>query len=277
MTGGQLCPDHMDLLSGTDGLDDTVRALRGWLDRPGTRLADFDGLAAGSHLSEVLPGGVRRTPCGVAPWTPLPSDAAAYSAGLSSQFRRQLRRASARVADAGIGHRIRRGAAALAAIDTLRELHRVQWGDRSNFLPVFGRFAAACRLGVDADEVAVHELAAGDTVVSSVVTFEVARRVSLYQSARSTDPRWNQASTVLMSEVIADACGRGFAEVDFLRGDEAYKHRFAPNRRELVRLTGATGTAARAAQAAQAVHVTARAATERAVRSGRARWAKRKS
>ena len=176
-----------------------------------------------------------------------------------------------------VGHRIRRGPAALEAIDILRELHHRQWEDRSNFLPVFGRFAAACRLGVDADEVAVHELVASDTVVSSVVTFEVARRVSLYQSARSTESRWNQASTALMSEVIADACRRGFAEVDFLRGDEAYKHRFAPQQRELVRLTGATGVPARAAQAAQAAHVRARSATERAVHSGRARWAKRKS
>ena len=108
-----------------------------------------------------------------------------------------------------------------------------------------------------------------------MVTFEVARRVSLYQSARSTDPRGARRSTVLLSEVITDACGRGFAEVDFLRGDEAYKHRFAPNRRELVRLTGATGMPARAAQAAQAMHLTARSATERAVRAGRAMWAKR--
>ena len=82
-----------------------------------------------------------------------------------------------------------------------------QWGDRSNFLPLFGSFAAACRLASEVDEVAVHEIADGDTVVSSVVTFEVARRVSLYQSARSTDPRWSQASTVLLHEVIADACG----------------------------------------------------------------------
>ena len=104
-----------------------------------------------------LPGRLRRVPCGVAPWTPLPPDADTYAAGLSSTFRRQLRRASARLAEAGVAYRTRRGAAALGAIDTLRELHRAQWGSRSNFLPVFGCFAAACRLAVDADEVAVHE------------------------------------------------------------------------------------------------------------------------
>ena len=119
-------------------------------------------------------------------------------------------------------------------------------GRRSRFLPHFDRFAAGCRLGAGADEVVVHELATAEAVISIFVTFEVAGRVSLYQSARLTDPQWREASTVLLSMIIADACDHGLTEIDFLRGDEPYKHRFAPMRRELFRLAVAKGVVGRA-------------------------------
>ena len=144
-------------------------------------------------------------------------------------------------------------------------------GDRSRFLPSFDRFAAACRLAADFDEVAVHELAVGETVIAIMVTFEVAGRVSLYQSARMTDFRWRDATTVLLTAIIADACDRGFAEVDFLRGDEAYKNNLAPQRRDLLRLRGATGRTGRVALAADTAARKARLAAARSVRSVRSR------
>jgi len=151
----------------------------------------------------------------------------------------------------------------------LRQLHQSQWGARSHFLPVFERFAAGCRLGAEADEVAVHELATDEIVISSVVTFEVARRVSLYQSARLTDPRWRDTTTVLLAAIITDACDRGFTEVDFLRGEEPYKRRFAPNQRELSRLLAATGGTGRAALATKLIESTTRLAAERSVHAAR--------
>src|SRR4029077_18834038 len=91
------------------------------------------------------------------------------------------------------------------------------------------------------EEIAVHELSVGDTVVAIMVAFEVAQRVSLYQSARLTAKRWREASTVLIAAAISDACKRGFTEVDFLRGDEDYKRNFTSERRELMRLRAASG------------------------------------
>ena len=82
-------------------------------------------------------------------------------------------------------------------------------------------------------------------VVATVTAFEVAGRVSLYQSARLTDRRWRDATTVLLAAIIDDACARGFAEVDFLRGDEPYKGRFAPSHREMLRLVAGKGVAGR--------------------------------
>ena len=97
----------------------------------------------------------------------------------------------------------------------------------------------------------MHELAIGESVIAIVVVFEVAGRISLYQSARLTDFRWRDATTLLLNAVIRDACTRGFTEVDFLRGDEAYKNNFAPERRQLLRLRVTSGEFARAVLTAE--------------------------
>ena len=136
----------------------------------------------------------------------------------------------------GAAYRINRGRSAVGSLETLRRLHAAQWGGRSRFLPSFDRFAAACRLGAESDEVAVHELHVDGSVIAIMVSFEVAGRVSLYQSARLTDFSWRDATVVLLAAGISDACDRGFAEVDLLRGSEWYKNNFAPERRELLRL-----------------------------------------
>jgi CelD/BcsL family acetyltransferase involved in cellulose biosynthesis len=251
LSAGPLCPDHLDLLASPGHEDGVIKAVGAWLRRPRASVLDLEGVRAGAALIAALPGGIRREPLTVAPWAPLPADAAAYLAGRPAGFRKTLRKASARMSAEGSAHRISRGPAAVRALGTLRQLHRAQWQDRSRFLPSFDRFAAACRLGADFDEVAVHELAVSETVVAIMVTLEVAGRVSLYQSARLTDFRWRDATSVLLAAIISDACDRGFAEVDFLRGDEAYKSNFAPQRRDLFRLRGASGGPGRAALAAQ--------------------------
>jgi CelD/BcsL family acetyltransferase involved in cellulose biosynthesis len=266
MGAGPLCPDHLDLLATPGQQDAVVRAVREWLRRPGARLMSLEGIHAGSRLIAAVPGHVRREPLAVAPWAPLPADAGTYLAARPAGFRKTLRRASARMTAAGTTHRINRGRSAVRSLSSLRQLHQAQWGDRSRFLPAFDRFAAACHLAAGFDEVSVHELAVGETVIAIMVTFEVAGRVSLYQSARLTDFRWRDATTVLLAAIITDACNRGFAEVDFLRGDEAYKNNFAPERRELLRLRGAnsmTGQGALVAESgARKARLVARSAQE---------------
>jgi len=201
------------------------------------------GIRAGSRLAEVLPGDVQSEPFAESPFTPLPKEKSDYPAGL----RKTLRKASARLAGEGVRHRVQRGPAVAPSLWTLRKLHEEQWGGRSRFLPEFDRFDAACREGAEFDEVAVHELHIEETVIASMVSFEVAGRVSLYQSARMTDFRWRDATNSLLETIIADASDRGFKEVDFLRGDEAYKKNFAPERRELLRLRSAGGWTGRVA------------------------------
>ena len=247
MGAGPLAPDHLDLLAVRGQEDVVVDCLEPWLRRPGTRLVDLAGIRADSRLTTALPANVHCEPAAVAPWAPLPAEFETYMAACSTLFRRNLRKASSRLTREGATHHRSKGRGAVESLGTLRRLHDAQWGERSSLLPVFDRFAAACRLAADFDEISAHELTVGQTVIAIVVTFEVAGRVSLYQSARLTDPRWRNATTVLLAEIIGDACTRGFTEVDFLRGDEAYKASFATARRELLRLRAANGWAGRAA------------------------------
>ena len=251
MGSGPLCPDHLDLLASAGHQETVVEDIRAWLCRPGARLIDLEGIRPGSPLAGALPGRVRREPLAVAPWAPLSVTADAYLAARPSNFRRNLRKARTRLAAQGVAHRINRGPSAVRSLETLRRLHAAQWGSRSGFLPGFDRFTAACRLGAESDEVAVHELHADGNVIAILVSFEVAGRVSLYQSARLTDFGWRDASVVLLAASICDACDRGFTEVDFLRGSEEYKNNFAPHRRELVRLRTANAWAGRAGMGAE--------------------------
>ena len=263
MGAGPLCPDHLDLLADSGHEDDVGASLAAWFRRPGLRALDLEGVAADSLLVRLLRAPVHRELLAVAPWTALPADPDAYLAARPASFRNKLRRAASRLAAEGASHRVRRGSSVLRSLDILRRLHATQWGDRSRFLPSFDRFAAACRLAAEVDEIAVHELAAGPSVIAIVVAFEVAGRVSLYQSARLTDVRWRDSLTVLLNAVILDACTRGFAEVDFLRGDEPYKSRFAPEQRQLLRLRVANGTFARGVLMTE---ITARRAKQLATR-----------
>jgi CelD/BcsL family acetyltransferase involved in cellulose biosynthesis len=251
MGSGPLCPDHLDLVAGRGYEETVVRAVRAWLCRPGPRLVDLEGIRPGSPLMRTLPGRVRREPLAVAPWARLSVTADAYLAARTPNFRRNLRKAKARMAAQGAAYRINRGRSAVRSLETLRRLHAAQWGGRSRFLPSFDSFAAACRLGAESDEVAVHELHVDGTVIAIMVSFEVAGRVSLYQSARLTDLRWRDATVVLLAASISDACDRGFAEVDFLRGNEWYKCNFAPERRELLRLRTANAWAGQAGMRAE--------------------------
>jgi len=275
MGDGTLCPDHLDLLAAPGHEAVVVSLVRDWLRRPGQRFLDLRGIRAGARLIEALPGHVRRQPMAVAPFTSLSDSPEAYRATLPSQFRKNLRIGAKRLAAEGVKHQTIRGQAVLPRLDILRELHQSQWGSRSEFLPSVARFAAGFAGGCAADEVVVHELRKEELVVATVTAFEVAGRVSLYQSARITDRRWRDSTIVLLAAIIDDACTRGFKEVDFLRGAEPYKGQFARDHREIWRLVVGTGIVGRLAGAGQATRSRATQVAVRCVRFGRstvARW-----
>ena len=79
----------------------------------------------------------------------------------------------------------------------------------------------------------------------------------------------------MLAAIIDDACARGFNEVDFLRGDEPYKGRFAPNHREMLRLVAGQGLVGRLGGVSRAATSQAAQTAVRCVRLGRStigRW-----
>jgi CelD/BcsL family acetyltransferase involved in cellulose biosynthesis len=276
MGAGALCPDHLDAVALPGREADVLAALAGWLRRPGSRLVDLEGVAAGARVAAVLPGRVRREVVAMAHWTPLPDDPDAWLRDRSRNLRANLRKARGRLGREAVAYRAARGAAVEPALASLRRLHAERWGGRSRFLAGYERFAAAARAGAARGEFVVHELAAGGTVIAAVGSFEVAGRVSLYQGGRLPARRWRDASTVLLATLIEDACRRGLGEADLLRGDEQYKRRLAPATRELVRLRAAHGPAGRLALVALVLATRSRRLAGRGLRWLRPALARRR-
>lgn len=242
MGAGPLCPDHLDLISAPGHEGEVIGRLGAWLGRPGARFIDLQGVAAGALVRSALPHDVREDVIDLAPWAALPPDPEEFLAQRSANFRANIRKARRRLHLEGITHRVASPDSVETALARLRKLHFARWGE-SPFLRTFDRFAEASRAGASRGELAFHELVAGEAVIASVACFEVAGRVSLYQSGRSLDRRWRSAMTVLLHAIIEDACRRGVTEADFLRGNEPYKRSFASHERPILRLRAARGNA----------------------------------
>ena len=272
MGSGPLCPDHLDVIAEEGLRGDVLGLVRGWLERPGDRMLELDGVPAHSDLPRAIPDS-RWVVEAVAPWMRVPTDAEAFLRGRSSNFRSNVRKVARRLDQKGVRHRVVPPTDVEGALRTLRGLHEGRWGHRSRFLQVFDRFADAARAGVALGEFSFHELVAGPTPIAAVACFEVAGRVSFYQSGRSTDPQWRGAGTLLLFEIMKDAMRKGLTEFDLLRGNEPYKASFATDSRTLVSIRGASGpggwallTGTNAVRAARAKAITAaRRAMGRAV------------
>ena len=275
MMGHASASDHLDLLAAPGQEAEVIGLLGAWLRRPGARLLDLRGIRAGSQLIRpyLAVFAASRWPwrrsrrCPTAPrptgWHCPPSSAGISVAPPTASAPKAC--CIGQSEDTLSSRRWKR-----CASSTTRS------GERTpNSSPNFDRFVAACASGAAADEVVVHELVRGDSVVATVMAFEVAGRVSLYQSARLTDPRWRDATTALLATIIGDACDRGFSEVDFLRGEEPYKGRFAPDHRELSRLVASTGFVGGLGRVSLVAHAHTKATAVRCIRFGRsaaARW-----
>lgn len=239
---GTLCPDHLDLVSAPQDLAMVGAAIRDWFIRPGTRALDLNGVADGSPLKQLLPG-ARSRPIDVAPWQPLPADPAQYLAERSPAFRKTVRRARNHFARAGLTMRAVEPGQLDAALAEFAALHTAR-GDRGALLVELPRLRTALAAGLPTGEARVDVLADDAHTVAVSIAFASCGRLSLYQGAR--DMAVDNATTIVDVAVIQRACAEGFAEVDILRGAEAYKLRLAGELRRLRRVRAAHGLPARA-------------------------------
>jgi CelD/BcsL family acetyltransferase involved in cellulose biosynthesis len=270
MGAGPLCPDHIDRLAEPGREEEVDRVLRPWWRRRGSRLIDLDGVAAGSRLTRTLPGTVRQWTTAGAPYLKVPPDPDTYLMSRSANFRANLRKASRRLVNDGVIHRVAPPAPVEATLENLRSLHTARWG-KSRFIMAFDQFSAAARAGAARGEFFIHELVVGDRPIASIACFDLAERVSLYQAGRDPDRRWRSAETVLLNRIIEDAIRRRLFEVDFLRGAEAYKWSFASDERPVLHLRAATGVAGRLGLMGSLARDRARAAAGRVIARGRSR------
>lgn len=236
---GVLCPDHLDLVARADRAEVVAAKVTEWFHRPGSRLIDLQGVVEHSVLPDVL------SPCELslldgAPWEVLAAGTDGYLATRSANFRRSARRAARKLADAGVRHRHVTSDDLQPALEAFRDLQERTPG-RERLLTELPRLCAAVAAGVGSGEARVDVLESDNRAIAVSISFVVAGRLSLYQTARDLDPRFSSAATVLHLAVIAEAAAQGCSEVDMLRGLEPYKTSYASRQRQLTRVRAARG------------------------------------
>lgn len=248
--GGALAPDHIDVVAAPADRDTVARAVVAWLQRPGTRIIDLDGVRVGSALVTLLGGSRperRVTVIDPAPYVMLPATFGEYLASRPGKSRSTISRTDKRLAKAGVEFRIRPATEVDEALVTLRSLHDGRWAHESGFLDQWSAFEAAARAGAARNEVVFADLIAQDgNVIATEVDLVVAGRVAFYQAGRLTDHDYRGSGSMLKARIIAAAIEAGATEFDLLRGDEPYKTEWADSRRPLVRIQMAVGPMATA-------------------------------
>ncbi|MCB1255940.1 MAG: GNAT family N-acetyltransferase [Microthrixaceae bacterium] len=227
-----LAPDHLDLISTAQDRSDVTRAVLAYLLRKGNRLIDLNGLRADGSLAAALDDAV--TEVFDAPFAFLPSAFDTYLAARPGKLRSTIKRRGKQLGATGAKVEVVEPEDLNRAVQVFSELHDTRWADESGFLSAMDRFRAVLADGVTKGEVRITELRldSGETIAIEI-DFEVAQRLSFYQSGRRTDHEWRACGTVLRSAIIESAISRGVTEYDMLRGDENYKADWATDHRQL--------------------------------------------
>lgn len=127
-----------------------------------------------------------------------------------------------------------------SSIDELIALHMKRWGRRSQAFKT-GQYLSFHRkvsgLFMEKGWLRLFFLMQGEKPLAGIYCFFYNNKYYYYQSGR--DPKYSKyrLGNVLLSKTIAAAINEGADEFDFLTGDEAYKLRWANQRKETVRLS----------------------------------------
>ncbi|MEI2640419.1 MAG: GNAT family N-acetyltransferase [Microthrixaceae bacterium] len=229
---GLLAPDHIDLIAEDGAVETVARAVLGYLLRPGSRLIELDGLAAEGTLARLFSDCV--TGISDAPFAPLPSTPDEYLRGRPGKVRSTIKRRTKKLLGDGAMVETVAPENLNEALRSFAELHDGRWSEESGFLDAIDRFRTILSEGMRSGEVLVSglRLQSGE-MVAMEVDFEVAGRLSFYQSGRRTDHEMRGCGSVLRFQIIEAAIDRGIQEYDLLRGEEPYKAEWATAARQL--------------------------------------------
>lgn len=237
--GGLACGDNLSLLAEPRSASQAVGALADWLAGPAGRPTwdsiYLDGVTTGDPL--LAEWGRRLEEAGAARATrkdvgryavDLPDNWEQFATDRGKNTRRLLRKVAARLDDPAIRVQALADPADFEALfATFVDLHGLRWRAEHGgcfTAPAFGRFvreAASNWLGEGMLRLAVLRI--GDHPAAGAIAVEHAGVLSCYMFGR--DPRFEEERPGWMLSVwlIREAIARGLAQVDFLRGDEAYK------------------------------------------------------
>ena len=159
------------------------------------------------------------------------SDWEEFLATRSSNFRQNLRRKERRLTrEKTIRYRLIEDAETLPwALDVLFSLHRMRWrnGPNSEFAGSEAFHRAFAARALERGWLRLWLMEADELPVAAWYGFRFGGADWLYQTGR--DPAWERYSvgSVLLGHTIRSCVEAGLGRYHFLRGDEAYKARFA--------------------------------------------------
>jgi CelD/BcsL family acetyltransferase involved in cellulose biosynthesis len=238
--GGDVTPEYLDFIV-RSGHEAPVMAA--FIDRlladPRPALLDLRPFAEQSANLAVLqlrlsgePGSVRCAPESVCPQMTLPASLPLFMAGRSRNYRKTVKEAEHRIARDCPAH-LRRSSTAdelqtdFAALGTL---HHRRWKGTSRafrspeYLEFHRRFSMSM---LERGATRLYSLDHNGTPLASLYCFAYGSRYYYYQSGRNPDYPRHHLGLVLMDKVIQEAIKEGATVFDFLRGEEAYKFRWA--------------------------------------------------
>lgn len=242
----QLWQQHFDLVVRPGHAHTVCKAVRRWTQAQTPYTATLSGVTVDSRLQAALPGLRSQAVTGISYWTSLTPDPDEYYASRSAKFRSNLRRDRRVVEAADLVGRVVPADDVERGLENLHRLHASQYANASVFLPQFETFARAARSGIRSGNVNMVELAgSGGRVVAVDVLLRSGHRAVGYIGGR--DPKAPRGSGNVLKAFGLELMGRaGVTEYDFGAGYGDWKEKWAPNRRQIVKLVASEGLSARA-------------------------------
>ncbi len=177
------------------------------------------------------------------PYVPLPDNFEAFYQGLSRNFRSNLKRTQNKFKKYGFTtHLINDEQEIDEAVRRLFELHQMRFSAKQTQTKfVFEQRGAfhqqIAKTFLRNDWLQLYQIKDQDKVVGSLYCFKFAGSMMYMQGG--FDPAYQKFAlgNLIILRAITDAIEMGFREFDFMRGNEAYKARWATNVRYLNTLT----------------------------------------
>lgn len=226
LCGGQDVADRLDALV-EPGLEEPFWSeffsiARGW-DAP----LLFPNVAEDSQLLLHLPqDSWEKHQTDSSPYLKLPQDFEEYLGGLSKKNRHEVRRKLRRAEGAVSFQSIQETDAVKSQLPAFIRLHRSSMPDKNDFMTeAMERFFVEMVANfADRGQIRIGFLRAGDEAIASMLQFDFAGSVHLYNSGYNPEFAPLSPGVVVLAHCIREAIESKRGEFDFLRGTERYKY-----------------------------------------------------